>query len=68
MLITDQDKATCEKHSAEDEEGFAHCYECPLRVKNAGMFFGLGYEGCKANCHWNWRLQRWVPDEEDEEC
>lgn len=30
MRLTKEEKETCKKYSARDEEGFVHCHECPL--------------------------------------
>lgn len=56
-MLTEKQKAICEKYSAYDETGHVHCSECPL-VIDALM--------CKATCHYDKHLREWVPDEEEE--
>ena len=32
MDLTENEKAICREYSKRDEEGFVHCYECPLSL------------------------------------
>ena len=64
MLKNEREYAICDKFSVLDENLHAHCYECPLNLREK-----LGGEiGCKATHHYDRSLREWVPDEftEDE--
>ena len=60
MLKTEREKRICAKYSAPDEDGYVHCYECPLRVDTDTTDVG-----CKAWMHYDRRLRDWVPDHDN---
>lgn len=59
MLTNDRERRICEKYSARDENDKVKCRECPL-VK--GNFKSWDFR-CKANSHYDRKIQDWVYDE-----
>ena len=58
MITSDRDRKTCEKYRKRDENCNVHCYECPLRTKNA-----VKYDfRCKANSHYDRKSKEWEFD------
>lgn len=38
MQLTEKEKEICDKYSAYDEDGFDHCNDCPLNLKDNELF------------------------------
>ena len=41
-----------------DENGFVHCYECPLVIDEYNLM-------CKANSHYDRHIKKWTMDDTD---
>lgn len=52
----------CDKYSKRDEQGFVHCYECPLKKGNPVQWDFR----CKANSHYDRKTKEWEYDERRE--
>ena len=60
MLTNERDRKICARYSQRDERHRVHCFECPLQKGN----FELWDFRCKANSHYDRKIQDWVYDEE----
>lgn len=59
MITTDREQKICDKYSIRDDEGYVHCFECPL-WKGTGTYDFR----CKGNSHYNKHTGEWEYDEE----
>lgn len=55
-LKNEKDVKTCNKYSSRDENGFVHCYECPLVIDEYNLM-------CKANSHYDRHIKKWTMDD-----
>ena len=62
MLTNEREKRICERYGEWDDDGFVHCFECPLR-KGDGRHELM----CKATAHYNRHTKKWEYDEEEGE-
>lgn len=59
-MLNAKEEKICDKYSAVDDEGYVHCYECPLNLVGRVVDSDVA---CKATYHYDKKKQRWFPDD-----
>ena len=59
MITNEKEQKICNKYSKYDNDGYVHCFECPL---NKGNHSQHDFR-CKSNSHYNPSTKEWEYDE-----